>query len=150
MKAALILCGLACAVTTALARPQANVSSQTSSAAMVETNSPYDSIILHDGTNWTLVPQGALLHVPEGMLEHIVDRPLGNMMSWKEFLDRNQAWLGAESVTLRQAEGSEAIHASRIDYLHRQARMIVAVCPDAPVVVSAPDPGDLPQTAQMR
>ncbi len=148
MKAALILVGLALAISSASARPTPD-SAQPTDTERAST-SPYESIILHDGTNWTMVPQGALLHVPDQLQEHIAVRPLGTLMSWKEFVARNQSWLGAEAITLRQAEGAVALDQRRLRYFERQARMIVAVHSESPIVVAAATDESLSQTAALR
>jgi hypothetical protein len=105
----------------------------------------HGSIVLHDGCNWTLVPHGALLHIPESLQSRVSGRPLGNLISWQEFLHQNRRWLGAERVTLRQADGKQEIDPRRLDYLNKQPKLIVATYEDRPIAM-APAAIDGPQT----
>ncbi|MBB5352189.1 hypothetical protein HNR46_002432 [Haloferula luteola] len=157
MKAALILFGwvMVCGLTAARPTPE-TPSSPVSATALgdgsvkKESESPGDSVILHDGTNWTMVPQGAFLFFPEALQTHIVDRPLGRLMSWKDFLRRNRDWIRAERITLQQADGSAPLDPRRLDYFTRQTRAIVAVAPETPVIVALQAPLDGTETAQLR
>lgn len=91
--------------------------------------------ILHDGTNWTMIPRGAVLHLSEKHRDKLGERPVGNLVSWHEFLSINRSWLAAEEVTLRQAEGTRSIDPRRLSYLSKQGRMVVAVHQESPIAV---------------
>lgn len=104
------------------------------------------SVIISDGINWTLVPQGAVLHTPEQHTDRINVPPVGNLISWKEFLALNYSWIAGEEISLRQAKGLDAIDSRRTDYWPKQSRVIVAVHRGGPISVSAPKPS--PETAQ--
>ncbi len=100
------------------------------------TNSSIYSDILHDGENWTMLPHGSVLHMPEEHQSKIGDHgPVGNLVSWHEFLEINGDWLRAEEVTLRQAEGTKPIDWRRLQYFKKQKCMIVAVHEGSPIAV---------------
>lgn len=94
--------------------------------------------VIHDGTNWTMIPRGAVIHATEKSFDRLGGRPVGNLVSWREFLAINQDWLAAEEVTLRQAEGSSRLHPRRLEFFSKQERMIIAVHRGSPIAVAAP------------
>jgi hypothetical protein len=96
------------------------------------------SVILSDGTNWTLVPRGAVLHLPEAHENKIGRRPVGNLLSWKQFLATNRAWISAEEISLRQAEGVHQLDERRTAFWPKQDKIIVAVHLGGPISVVAP------------
>ena len=106
------------------------------------------SMIISDGQNWTLVPNGAVLHIPETLNSRINVRPVGNLLSWKEFVTRNRNWISGEEVSMRQAEGVQPIDARRIAYWPKQSKVIVAVHLGGPISVTLPEPKN--ETVQNR
>jgi len=106
------------------------------------------STILHDGTHWTLVPRGAVLHLPDQHQDKVEERPLGKLLPWREFLTRNRAWVRAEELSLRQAEGIEPLDPRRVAYWTKQDKVIVAVHLGGPI--SARDAAADEQTASNR
>lgn len=91
--------------------------------------------ILHDGSNWTLIPHGCVLHLPKKYRSRIGGRPVGNLVSWREFCSINSSWILSEKITLRQAEGSKPIDQRRLSYFKKQDRMVVAVHENGPIRV---------------
>lgn len=85
------------------------------------------SDILHDGTRWTIVPKGAVLHTPPAMAARVGARPLGTLLSWSDFLTANRAWLFTEEVTFDQASGKQPILPSRNAAWGKIGKVIVAV-----------------------
>ncbi|MGB6220236.1 hypothetical protein [Haloferula sp.] len=96
------------------------------------------SMILSDGTNWTLIPRGAVLHLPEAHQGKIGGRPVGNLLSWKQFVTVNRSWVSAEEITLRQAEGVQQLDDRRTAFWPKQDKIIVAVHLGGPISVVAP------------
>ena len=96
------------------------------------------SLIISDGTNWTLVPRGAVLHLPEKHKAKIGGRPVGNLLSWKQFIAANFSWVSAEEISLRQAEGVHQLDERRTAFWPKQDKMIVAVHLGGPISVVAP------------
>lgn len=96
------------------------------------------SVILSDGTNWTLIPRGAVLHQPPAQKAKVNARPIGNLLSWSRFLSMNRAWLSSEEVSLPQAKGERAIDDSHRAHWTKQDKVIIAVHFGGPISVSAP------------
>lgn len=96
------------------------------------------SVILSDGSNWTLVPKGAILFLPESQNSKINTRPVGNLVPWKEFLRLNHAWVSAEEVTLRQAEGVQPLDERRVEFWSKNQKVIVATYLGGPISHIAP------------
>lgn len=145
---------LSCAAISSLALGAPETKPDAAPRPTSETATPADggtsrsfqgSIVLHDGCNWTLVPHGALLHIPESLQSRISGSPLGNLVSWQEFLQQNRRWLGDEKVTLRQADGEQVIDPRRLDYLNKQEKLIVATYEGRPIAMD-PAAIDGPQT----
>jgi hypothetical protein len=93
------------------------------------------SDILSDGHNWTIVPKGALLHVPEALANRVGARPIGTLLVWNEFLTVNRGWLFTEEVTFAQAAGKAPIPASRTEFWQKNGKVIVAVHLGGPISV---------------
>lgn len=102
------------------------------------------SEILSDGTRWTLLPKGSLLHVPGSMSSRIGTKPSsGQLVVWADFLAANRAWIASEEVSFDQASGKTAIAADHSAFWPKQGKVIVAVHQGGPISVKA-----APTTAQ--
>lgn len=104
------------------------------------------STVLHDGENWTLVPKGAVLHIPAAMKIRVDAKPVGSLLPWTDFLVRNHAWLATQNVDLSQAAGRTPLPADRIASWARQDKVVVAVHYAGPISVRSAEP----QTAANR
>ena len=93
------------------------------------------SDILTDGHNWTLVPKGAVLHIPAAMSNRVGAKPVGTLLSWIDFLTVNRGWLFTEEVTFEQAAGKTPIPPSRHDFWKKNGKVIVAVHLGGPISV---------------
>lgn len=94
------------------------------------------SEILHDGQNWTLVPRGAVLHVPKSRTGNVGTRPVGTLLTWIEFLRKNPAWLSTHETSIKQAAGDEPLPAAKADFWKKQDRVIIAVHQGGPISVA--------------
>lgn len=97
------------------------------------------SDVLNDGINWTLVPKGAVLHVPQPFASRVGSKPLGNLMTWSDFLKVNRSWLFTEEVLIDQAAGKRPIPPSRNDAWIKLGKVVVAVLHGGPISVR-PEP----------
>ena len=95
------------------------------------------STILSHGGCWTIVPKGAVLHVPEDYRERIVPEPAGRLVPWPEFHARNRGWLHAQRVTMEQARGEAALSGEVRDNHARLGRVVVAIFHNGPISVKA-------------
>jgi hypothetical protein len=109
------------------------------------------STILSDGSCWTLVPKGAVLHVPAAHQAKVDSKPVGTLLPWAEFLTRNFAWLGTYDVKLDQAAGSVPLAAELPATWSKLGKVVVAVHFAGPISVKpAPIPADNTSTASTR
>ncbi len=106
------------------------------------------STILSDGTNWTLVPNGAVLHLPASLKARIAARPEGRLLPWIEFLTLNRGWITTSEVTFAQATGENPLPAERAAFWTRQDKIVVAVHQSGPISVRTPESST--QTASTR
>jgi hypothetical protein len=95
------------------------------------------SDVLSDGRNWTLVPRGAVLHVPQALSNRVDAKPIGNLLSWNDFLTVNRGWLFTEEVTPEQAAGKASIPPSRTEVWRKVGKVIVAIHLGGPVSIPA-------------
>ncbi len=98
------------------------------------------SEILHDGAHWTLVPKGAVLHVPGPMTPRVGTKPVGTLLPWEDFLIANRAWILTEEVTFDQAAGKTPLQEARTEYWKNQTKVIVAVHLGGPISVKTIEP----------
>jgi len=104
------------------------------------------SDVLNDGINWTLVPKGAVLHVPQPFATRVGSKPLGTLLSWIDFLKVNRSWLFTEEVQIDQAAGKRPIPPSRADAWNKLGKVVVAVHRGGPISVR-PEPAPAPPVA---
>jgi len=105
------------------------------------------SEILHDGTNWTMVPKGAVLHVPAQMKPRVGTKPLGNLMSWSDFLIANRGWITTEEVSYDQAAGKRPLPEAKVEFWKNQTSVIVATYQGGPISVKRIEPATPPVAA---
>ncbi len=145
MKAALILCALAVQAAATqpilvrvtadaiarlreqdpmirLVKPDEEIEIQRPTA----TSPVCESTILHDGKHWTLVPKGSVIHLPARLKSKLDSKPIGKLLPWKDFLERNQSWLETAEVSFGQAAGTEEIPAATAAKWSGSGKIIVA------------------------
>lgn len=155
MKTALILCALATSAFAAtpvlvritpealaklqqgspMSRLEKPVESQSTVVRPAERSIIKDSTILHDGRNWTMVPKGAVIFLPEAMKNRVNVKPVGTLLSWVDFLTKNRAWVTTNDVSFDQAAGSQPLPAERVAFWAKQDKVVVAVHQSGPISV---------------
>jgi hypothetical protein len=104
------------------------------------------SSILHDGTNWTLVPRGAVIFTPSALKARVDVKPVGTLLSWPDFLVKNRAWITTTDISFDQAAGNEPMPAERAAFWAKQDKLVVAVHQSGPISVRiAPETTSLTQ-----
>lgn len=98
------------------------------------------SVILHDGKNWTLVPKGAVVYMPEAMKARVDAKPVGTLLSFLEFTTRNRSWITTNEVSFNQAAGTETLPAERADFWSKQDKVVIAVHQGGPISVKVSPP----------
>ena len=94
------------------------------------------SEILHDGEYWTLVPKGAVLHIPAQHASNVGSRPIGTLLQWSEFLAKNPAWIQARETSFDEASGEAEFPEAHVAHWPKQDRVIVAVHQGGPISVA--------------
>jgi len=92
-----------------------------------------NSTILHDGKNWTLVPIGAVVHIPESLKSRVNAEPMGKMVGWKDFLAANYGWIGTFEMDFEQAAGKTALPEDTTSNWSKQKKVVVAVHQHGPI-----------------
>lgn len=93
------------------------------------------SVILHDGNNWTLVPKGAVIFLPEAMKSRVDAKPVGTLLAWADFLTKNRAWITTNEVSFNQAAGTESLPVGRVAFWAKQDKAVIAVHQNGPISV---------------
>lgn len=91
------------------------------------------STILSDGSNWTIVPNGSVLHVPENLKSRTGTKPTGGLLAWSDFLVRSRGWVTTCEVSIEQATGKTPLPAERSAALAKQDKIVVAVHQRGPI-----------------
>lgn len=155
MKTALILCSLATAAfagspvlkpitpdallklqkTSPMSQMQQPNAGEVAASRPQEQSILKDSIILHDGTSWTLVPKGAVVYIPDALKTRVDAKPVGDLLSWADFLVKNRSWIITTDITFDQAAGNLPIPAERAKFWPKQDKIVVAVHQSGPISV---------------
>ena len=93
------------------------------------------SMILHDGINWTLVPKGAVIFLPDAMKSRVDVKPAGTLLGWTAFLAKNQAWITTNDVSFEQATGKKPLQPERVAFWAKQDKVVVATHQSGPISV---------------
>lgn len=94
------------------------------------------STLLSDGRNWTLLPKGAVVHIPAAHKNKIIDKPVGKLIEWKKFLARNSSWIQIYPVEMTQAQGKKTLNKDKFLQLRKLNKIVVATCASGPISVS--------------
>ncbi len=116
-----------------LAKPQP---SSTKVERPAEQSIIMQSVILHDGQNWTIVPKGAVIFTPEALKARMDVKPVGALLAWKDFLAKNFGWITTNEVTFDQAAGNDPLPAARVAFWAKQDKIVVAVHQNGPISVN--------------
>jgi hypothetical protein len=108
-------------------------------AALSRTEEPdliAQSTLLRFGEYWTLVPKGAVIHLPALLKDRVIEQPEGQYLPWLDFLGANRGWLSTAEVTLEQASGELPIDPAKIAFWTRQDKVMVAVYQRGPISIA--------------
>jgi hypothetical protein len=104
------------------------------------------STILSDGSNWTIVPNGAVLFIPEKLKSRISTQPTGGLLAWSDFLVRSRAWITTCEVSIDQATGKQPLKSERSDFWAKQDKIVVAVHQSGPISFHKASTSNTPQS----
>lgn len=116
-------------------RLQKPVASEVKVARPADQSIIAQSTILSDGSNWTIVPNGAVLFIPEKLKSRISTKPSGNLLPWSQFLTASRGWVTTCEVSIDQATGKEEIPTERSAFWPKQDKIIVAVHQRGPISI---------------
>jgi|GEM_PF-1027664 len=111
------------------------------------------SAVLSSGRNWTIVPKGAVLHVPKQYEKYVNGKRAGQLVPWQTFYAQNRGWLHVHSVSMDQARGEKLMDPKQVEAYMGLSRVVVSVCHGGPISVIAPkkeeavEAGDGPVTS---
>jgi hypothetical protein len=91
------------------------------------------STILTDGTRWTIVPQGSVVHLPENLKSRVTAEPAGELVAWNDFLTANHGWIDTCEVSFDEATGKTALPEQRSSLWLQQKKIVVAVHQCGPI-----------------
>ena len=113
------------------------------------------SAILSSSANWSLVPKGAVLHVPGIYAKRVNDSRSGKLVGWQDFYGKNRSWIRTIPVTIDQASGKTPLTNEYLAGLKKGGQVLIAVCRGGPISVNLPkaeevgaDPADPKATAE--
>lgn len=86
--------------------------------------------------HYTLLPKGAILHVPERFKAQVVAKPQGNFILWQEFITRYRAVVSSFEVSLAEASGEAPIKPERLEAARKTGLIIVGTLNHNPISVS--------------
>jgi hypothetical protein len=98
------------------------------------------SMILHDGKNWTLVPKGAVVFLPTALKNRVDVKPVGRLLPFAEFLVHNRSWITTNEVTFDQAAGNDSLPAERVEFWAKQDKVVIATHQSGPISVAVKTP----------
>lgn len=98
----------------------------------------------------TLVPKGAILHVPAQYAERLKLQEGAKILTWADFYAVNRGWIQTLEVTRKQAEGDEPFPEETVKALAKSPSVVVATLRGGPISVLPPkQPVDEPGKATL-
>jgi len=88
----------------------------------------------------SVVPQGAVIHVPTELAGMIVEQPKGQLMRWPEFLEKHSNLIKTRKVSWETAKGEDPITEEERKTFAEGKKIIVAVFGNNPITVLEPPP----------
>jgi len=95
-----------------------------------------NSTLLASNGQWTLIPRGSVIHIPERLKSKVVLKPTGTLIEWKKFLIANHGWLHTHSIKMTQAQGKEKLKDDAMKAYKSMGKVIVATCSGGPISVA--------------
>ena len=106
------------------------------------------SAVLSSNHSWTIVPKGAVLHVPDRFKTQVNGKRNGKLVPWKTFFAQNRGWIHVHSVSMKEARGEKKMDPDKVKVYQGLGRVVVSVCHGGPISIVAPkkeDPEDPPK-----
>lgn len=94
-----------------------------------------ESTILCYLGNLTLIPNQAVLHLPERLKDRFQVQPNIKVLTWSEFYQINRGWIKTIEVTREQAMGEVAMPENIVEAYQKSSSVIVATFSGGPISV---------------
>jgi len=95
------------------------------------------STLLANNNQWTLIPKGAVIHIPEHLKDKIILKPeKRRIVDWKTFHRINHGWIHIHKVNMDQARGNEKISQKTIQAYKTMRKVVVATNNGDPISVA--------------
>ena len=91
------------------------------------------SLILSDGVNHTLLPQRAVVFLPEKYQRRVVEEAVGKLILWPEFQKLNANWIRILEVSLPIAKGDKPIADAVRKQIESGFHVVVSVYRNSPI-----------------
>ncbi len=96
------------------------------------------STVISYGDFWTLVPKGAVLHIPASLQTRVGTAPAGRLLSWSVFYQRNRGWLRQQPVEVSHARGDQLLDEEVVKNFTSLSQVVVAPCHNGPISMKKP------------
>lgn len=83
----------------------------------------------------TLVPKGAILHIPPYLKDRLKFTPGNPLLPWGDFYAVNRAWITTVEVSRIQAEGNQALAEETSKSIGKSTSLVVATFKTGPISV---------------
>ncbi|GAA5484536.1 hypothetical protein [Haloferula sargassicola] len=104
-----------------------------------KTNRPADILATSEFLSFsgasTLVPQGAVLHVPDSLRNRTGIVSGNRIVTWAQFFAENRAWIEVVDLELSQIIGAEPLPAGLISRMENSRQIMVAAVQGGPISV---------------
>jgi len=98
----------------------------------------------------TLVPKGAILHVPDRYSANVIATMTGKFVLWNEFSARYRSVVGGFEVAIAEASGQAEIKPERLEAARKTGTILVATMNQNPVSVQKKSPATSAATTAAR
>lgn len=110
-----------------------------------------DSTVLCYGGSLTLVPKGAVLHLPEKLQDRVGVKPNVQVKTWRDFYGANRGWIRAIEVTRDQAIGHAPLPEATLATIEDSSSLVIATYKNGPIsVLPLKDPEDVPKRSERK
>lgn len=94
----------------------------------------YDgSTILVSNGQHTVLPEGAVIFIPDHLKSRVAEKPVGKFVLWPDFLRANRGWIRTLEVSIDQAKGVEPVNEQRSKVLRSAGVVVVSQYNKQPV-----------------
>lgn len=89
----------------------------------------------------TMVPKGAILHMPQSVADRVNHYQNGSkLLFWPSFYEKNHGWITTKEVTRRQAEGKDPLDPEFTQRIGKTGNLVIATFAGGPISMLPPQP----------